>query len=285
MTKLKAFACGMSVVALMGAASVANASHFRGAAIVPTVDASGLMTLTTTSFWRKTWVDNPGGYNISGGGASLVGTVSNTVDQSDSRFGVRTEVVQYQLSGAGTYNISRSSCCRVSGIPNASGSWTMDSRIVWDGNTANSPILFDFNAINPEVQRGVNYSDNLGAVSGSGHTLSYGLHTNTGISSQATGLSIDSTGTLSIDAASTSTYADNGSNLGADMAFSGSISSSDGSMVEFDWLFDGVDATAHNSSPVVQDIVINALVGDDISTTVLGTDPDGNPLTWDMLSF
>ena len=60
---------------------------------------------------------------------------------------------------------------------------------------------------------------------------------------------------------------------------------SDGSFVEYDWLWDAVESTGQNLAPVVDDIIINALVGDNISHIMTAIDPEGDPLTWDFLSF
>jgi hypothetical protein len=285
MKKINKTAIALSVMAALGTTAV-EASHFRGGAIVPTIDANGLMTVTSTTFWRK-GVSDYLDLNTS------VGTVLGTsvLDNSDARFDVRTSVYTKQLTGSGTYTMSMSSCCRVGGIKNWQGigsssvAWQLDSTIVWDGVNAAAPILFDFNAINPEVVRGTAYNDSLGAISGSGLALSYN-NTLNGIPVQPPGLVVNpATGALFIDAASTNQYTDNGSNLGADYAFSGQVLASDGSMIEFDWLFDGVGVGSANLAPTVDDQVINALVGSTVSTTVTGTDPDGNPLNWSLLSF
>jgi hypothetical protein len=266
--------------------TVAEASHFRGAALVPTVSANGLLTIQETSFWRKGATDFNSAF-VSGVGSAI--SSNSSVDTSDSRFDVVTQTHTIQLSGAGTYDISMSSCCRVAGIANwapgsSSTGWQMDSRIVWNGTTANAPILFNFSAIQPEVLRGGNYSDSLGATSGSGLTLTYDGALN-GLPQQALGLNIDpNTGQLTISSANTAQYADNLFNAGADQAFSGTIKASDGSFVEFDWLFDGVDSTS-NQAPDVDDVVINALLGSTINHTVTGTDPDGDELTWELLTF
>lgn len=249
----------------------AEASHFRGGALVPSISASGLMTTTWTSFWRKTAADTiaPSSHTI----------VSNVLDTSDARFDKRTIVATRQLTGAGTYGVTTSSCCRVSGIRNWDGfgssstSWTMNSSIVWDGSTANAPILFDFAAIQPEVVRPSGYADNLGATSGNTGTLSYNQVLN-GIPVQPPGFVVNpATGALTIPVASTLGYLDNsGGNLGADYAFSGNILNSDGSSVEFDWLFDAVNVGVNNLAPIVTSHVINALLGDTINQTVTGTD-------------
>ena len=327
----------LAVVALAAASvTTAHASHFRGGALVPSVDANGLLTVTAISFWRNNEADS-GPYidtfPVSGFGeaqplVSGVGTMANvgvdgggggaarTIESNnplipdfvtgsaatasttgwhqdgpgfDSRYGKVVQTYTIQLPGAGTYDIAGGSCCRVSGGINFTGSsWTMNSSIFWDGQTANTPILFDFTNIQQEVVRNADYAGNLGATAGSGVTLSYNQALNTGISSQPPGFTIDpTTGDMDIPAASTATYLDNtGGNPGADYAFSGNIIASDGSSVEFDWTFDAVD-TAGNTAPVVNDVVVNALLGDTVNVTMTGTD-DGQPnptLSWQFLSF
>lgn len=286
--KYSAIAAGV-MMAVAGTA--AEASHFRGAAMIPSVNANGLLTVTTTNFWRPTGVSSA--FASVGGGATFVSSAPSVIDTSDSRFTKVTNVDTYQLNNAGTYGISWSSCCRVAGIRNWDGfgssstSWTMNSTIVWNGATANTPILFNFSSVQPEVVRGVNYNGNLGAVGGAGITLSYDQTLN-GIPVQPPGFAVDtSTGALSIPAVNTAAYIDNsGGNAGADYAFSGNINASDGSKVEFDWLFDAVN-TAGNNAPTVTDAIINALVGATVNHTFTATD-DGlpnppNALTWSGL--
>lgn len=279
--KKTAMAAGV-LAAMASGIGIAEASHFRGAAMIPSVDANGLLTVTTTSFWRPTGLDN---VTTSVTGVNRLSHTTTATDTSDVRFTKVTDVDTFRLNGAGTYDISGSSCCRVGGIHNINGgnssiSWTMNSTIAWDGKTANTPILFNFSSIQPEVVRNSDYNGTLGAVAGHpGLTLTYDQALNSGITTQPQGFTVDpTTGALHIAAADTNTYLDNPSgNIGADYAFSGNITASDGSKVEFDWLFDAVNTGSGNLAPVVQDDVINALVGDTINYTVLATD-DGKPL-------
>jgi len=293
-TMLGGVALGVSLVA----AAPALASHFRGAALVPSVDANGLLTVTSTSFWRPT---APGSTFPTISGVGTMTQQSIATDTSDSRFTKVTQVHTGQLPGAGTFNISWGSCCRVRGIQNwtppssSSVGWTMNSAIAWDGSTANTPILFDFSAIQPEVVRGTAYNDNLGATSGSGQTLSYNQVLN-GIPTQTPGFTVDpNTGALHIPSSDTAGLLDNNEPgtspispgaAGADYAFSGNILASDGSFVEFDWLFDAVDTASGNLAPNVTDHVVTALVGDNINQLVNGTDPNaGDDVTLSILSF
>lgn len=283
--KLTALAAGIAMT-LVGTA--AEASHFRGGAMIPTVSASGLLTVNATSFWRPTGVgDIDEGGPIQSNTGSLTQVGSQVNDTSDTRFTKVTSVHTQQLSGAGLYTLSASSCCRVSGpINSSSNSWTMNAAIFWNGSTASAPILFNFSNVQPEVVRGLAYNDNLDALAGAGLTLSYDQVLNGGISSQPPGFTIDpATGAMNIPAGSTTlaNYPDNPSNAGADAAFSGNIKASDGSFVEFEWLFDAV-ATAGNLAPNINDQIIIALVGDTLNSPITATD-DGLPnppgtLTW-----
>jgi len=271
----------------------ANASHFRGAALVPSVDANGVLTVTETSFWRPTFVAQLTVPTVSG--ASYQSSSAVATDVSDSRFTIVSRTHTYQLnSGAGNYDITSSSCCRVSGIQNATGnsatSWSMDSAIYWDGQNANTPINFLFNAIQPEVVRGVDYNDNVGASAGNAGTISYVQQINSdggGTWTEVTDFTINAnTGAMFIPASTTSALADNPTNEGADYIFGGIINNSDGSFVEFDWLFDAVNTgPAQNLAPDVTDHTINAVVGQTINQTVTGTDPDsGDDVTLSFLS-
>ena len=277
--KLAATAAGVAI-ALLGTA--AQASHFRGGALVSSVSASGLLTVASTTYWAPNQSNQLG---VNGVG----GAISQTylTDNSDTRFTVLTGTHTFQLAaGSGIRNLTMSSCCRVSGSSNsASNSWVLNSSIFWNGTSANAPILFNFSNVQREVLRGVAYNGNLGAVAGAGLTLSYDQVLNAGIFSQPAGFTVNTlTGALAITAASTSgpSYVDNNAgNIGADAFFSGNIKASDGSSVEFEGVFDGVNSLG-NVAPTVNDQIINALVGDSISTTVTATD-DGLPngtLTW-----
>ncbi len=277
--KLAATAAGVAI-ALLGTA--AQASHFRGGALVSSVSASGLLTVASTTYWAPNQSNQLG---VNGVG----GAISQTylTDNSDTRFTVLTGTHTFQLAaGSGIRNLTMSSCCRVSGSSNsASNSWVLNSSIFWNGTSANAPILFNFSNVQREVLRGVAYNGNLGAVAGAGLTLSYDQVLNAGIFSQPAGFTVNTlTGALAITAAATSgpSYVDNNAgNIGADAFFSGNIKASDGSSVEFEGVFDGVNSLG-NVAPTVNDQIINALVGDSISTTVTATD-DGLPngtLTW-----
>ena len=282
-----------SLAALL-VAGTADASHNRGSVLVPSIDGQGNLTIDATSFWRPTFVDDVNIVRITspGGSTFSLNMGSDTTNTSDSRFTRVDESASVNIMsrGAGTYTISWGDCCRVGGIPNGSnGNYGTTSTIYWDGKNATKPISFDIQNIQPNVVRGQAYSDNLDVTSNNGDMLSYDDSVLTvGIPFQAPGFTINAAGQIMVPGASTATYADNSSNDGADMAFSGQINASNGTRmtgsVQFDWLFDAV-ATGANSVPDVADVVINATVGDMISTSISGTDPNGDNVTLSLISF
>lgn len=286
-----ALVVGLSTVA-------ASASHNRGSVLIPSIDSNGNLTVNATSFWRPTAPDSVYSVSITGpGGTSFGGGMTDLGDNtSDSRFtrNEATYTTNISNGGAGLYTISWSSCCRVSGIQNHSSSGGANmgtqSTIYWDGQSAITPISFDIQNIQPNVPRNVAYSDNLDVTSPDGYSLSYDDSVLTvGLQTQAPGFTIDSTGQIEIPLANTQAYADNPSNDGADYAFSGQIIASDGGQqvatVQFDWLFDAVDEAA-NQTPQIQDVVINATVGDNINQIMTATDPNtGDIVTLSFLGF
>lgn len=281
-TTVKLTTLAAALVVALGSAP-AHASHFRGGAMIPTVSASGLLTVNTTSFWRPSATDS---VSPTVGGLGFMSSIAGpTPDTSDARFTKISQTHTIQLPTAGLYTITGSSCCRVSGIRNFAGSsstsWALTSKILWNGSSAATPILFSFSAVQPEVVRGSAYSGNLGATSLNGFTLSYDQTLNPPIASQPPGFTIDpNTGALSIPAASTAGYLDNLSNAGADYSFSGNIFATSGTapmgQVEFEWLFDAVNTGSQNLAPQVTDAIVNALVGSTVNHTFAATD-DGNP--------
>jgi len=95
----------MSLLAMLLAIRPAEASHFRGAAMVPEIDANEFLIVTTTSFWDpNTFTDDVGSIVVSGGVSAPRQSVVR--DSSDSRFDRVTEVFRSStpLSNAGTFN-------------------------------------------------------------------------------------------------------------------------------------------------------------------------------------
>ena len=130
--------------------------------------------------------------------------------------------------------------------------------------------------------KGLDYNQNLNAV---GTALTYDQNLNLNITSQPPGFTVNpSTGLMEIAGADTQNYTENPYNAGADYAFSGNIKAADGSFVQYDWVLDLVTA-ASNLAPNLTDMVINGLIGDTLTGTMVGFDPEGNGLTWFLQSL
>jgi len=84
LNKLKVGAIAASL-SIAFCATTAQASHFRGAALVPSVDANGLLTVDAKSFWRRDQNALPGNFPHSGVGTINVAGVGSTVDISISQ--------------------------------------------------------------------------------------------------------------------------------------------------------------------------------------------------------
>jgi len=297
MRKLNKNAASTGILALAAGlllSTTADASHFRGASMIPSVDANGLLTVEAQSYWRK----NSGGslFRLSGSGLSFTRQSINSDDaMTDSRRLEVREVFTAQLPGAGTYEMNFSSCCWVGGGDNqpSQASFRGQSVIVWDGSSATKPINFDLENIQQQVSRNSAYSDDLGAT-GPG-TLSYSIDpaevtADLGITGNLPGFAIDGSGTITMPLSTTSNISDNttntgsGINVGADAAFFGEIQSDDGSNVEFVWVFDAVNQNV-NRAPDVADVVINAVIGDTINSVITATDPDGDPVSLSLANF
>ncbi len=272
------------IAAAMGSANV-NATHFRGATIVPSIDANGVLTVQSKSFWRKNSGTGTQSLSVSGGIGSLA-TSPLVLDNTDIR---RTEVNQTyttQLTTAGTYTMTWGSGSWVHNVPNASGNYGTTSSIFWDGTNANTPISFDLENIQQQVVRGVAYSDNLDAV-GTGLTYDTTGPFATGVTAQAPGYSVSATGQINMSAATTAAILDNpnAASVGADVAHTGKITAADGSVVQYVWVFDAV-ATGSNLAPAITDIIVNALVGATIDETLVVVDPNvGDIVTTSFISL
>ncbi|MEO9514587.1 MAG: VPLPA-CTERM sorting domain-containing protein [Paracoccaceae bacterium] len=314
--KFTGSALALALAASLGAVSQAEATHGRGAAIVPSVDANGTLTVDMVGFWRQdpndpvcsfphdcitATVTGPGGtFAGSIGGNAAANSGGATLDLNDSRRAEVRQIDTLQLNqGAGLYTIEWGSGNWVPGVEGlANNNYGTTSTIFWDGSTANAPILFDLENIQQEVVRGQGYSDNLDATSGNGLGLTYASSTpgtRTGVAEGPDTFAIDALGNVTIDAgdeiAGTGTYdiTDNISSTApsADHAFEGSITNADGSSVEFYWVFDGVDTGGPtNTAPNLDDLVVNVILGQTLNQTIEATDPNtGDTLTLDLLSF
>lgn len=166
----------------------ASASHYRGGAMVPRVNASGQLTITTTTYWRK---DLTSAAMPALSGVPLPQS-SKSTDTSDSRFNAVVQTHTGQLPSPGTYTITWGGSARVGGINNAAeAGWQLTSKLYWDGSAANIPIYFDLGAVQPEVVAGESYAGSLGAVAGSGATLTYDQALALSINSQPPGFAIN----------------------------------------------------------------------------------------------
>jgi hypothetical protein len=139
--------------------------------------------------------------------------------------------------------------------------------------------------VQPEVNRNTSYSQSLNAASPDGIVLTYNQNLNQSINFQPTPsfLINTTTGVMTIPSSETPLIVDNlnSQGAGADAAFSGNILAANGSFVEFDWMFDGVNQTVVNNAPVVSDGMLSGVIGTVFNFLFTITDPDGDPVSFD----
>ena len=97
MMKMHRKMLAIAAVALVGiAVQPVEASHFRGGAMIPSVSASGLLTIQATSFWRPTAVNQISSVSVGGvGSMNLISSIptdtSATVHFNRAALGLEVE--------------------------------------------------------------------------------------------------------------------------------------------------------------------------------------------------
>jgi uncharacterized protein DUF6519 len=222
--------------------------NYRGGYMVPRVE-NGDLRVAVTSFWRKTKAAMPVLLAVIDGGPPQLMVPSQTDPDlvTDQRYDRRTSTHSLTLPAGRplTIDIRWEDFNRISHVANARlGGFALASRIVWDGRPEGTrqPIALDSPDMNPRVVRGSAFRASLNAGSPLGLHLSFDQKLAQNITRPAPGFTVDAgSGLMTIDAGSTPQYRDNPVNPGGDVAFSGNVLAADGSFVQFDGLFDGVD--------------------------------------------
>jgi hypothetical protein len=239
----------LALLGLLLAAGPASAQQFLGGALVPEVDAKGMLLVHATVFWvpgSELPLSGPQ-VQVNGNIVSMRPVGVPQVDAGDPRFTRVDQDFGLPLDGSGFFPIIAAGCCWARGIPNVESGpevpFELSARILWNGETRSAPIQFDLGALDPSVQAGMDYLQNLKAQPGPGITLSYEARLPLiGMTSQAPGLAIDQkSGDLFVPAAETAKYPENPLHAG-DVAFSGIIFANDDvevpSYLDFQWAFD-----------------------------------------------
>ncbi|MCK6548387.1 thrombospondin type 3 repeat-containing protein, partial [Myxococcota bacterium] len=176
----------LALAAVAGAATPAEASHFRGGNIFVEVTPAGAVTVTIDSLWRKTAFVSLGAINVRNDSNTTITNVNTPVNvwenTSDDSFSIRRQRWSFNMAtGAGLangaplspntwYRIYVTSCCRIGGIANAPEStWALTARFRWDPTRTTQTPLLDAN-ISTTVFKTTNgsvgpaWTQNLGAI-------------------------------------------------------------------------------------------------------------------------
>ncbi len=223
--------------------SSANASHLAGGFMSATIDASGIVTVTAETIWRKG--DPNSTFPVSGitrsgiiagievrfdilDGTSRAVVASSTtnpalaidilgttvsVDQSNPNFDVRRQEFVVDLPalglGQGTYILYWNDIARINGInnaDNASGAkaFSLECRIIFDGTPRATPTIT--NRIATTVTKGEPYSENLNGTGTAPLSYSFIVGSSApryGPDTNIPGITVDATGQVEISGSNT----------------------------------------------------------------------------------
>jgi hypothetical protein len=251
----------LSLLALVAGAlllALPASAQFRGGAMIPSVNGQGQLSVTAITYWSP---GNEGSIGGSNGvvfllfGSGQVGSAEpfSRTETPDPRGTRVVEQLSFGLEPLGLYTVMAVGCCWANGAWNIGSSgdefWELSSSIVWDGETAYTPIDFDPSNVNPEVVRGQDYNGSLGAKPALGLALNHSRTLAIGIT-DVSFLGVNAAnGSLFISAADTVGFPDNAQSSGADTAYSGEILAIDKSAVEFSGFFDAVEPQADDTPP------------------------------------
>ena len=140
---------GLVALALFLVPASALASHYRGGSADWTVTSGNTVQFEiitawrspTSSGWGQTWFygDGANGGRVGGNGTNL-GTFTDSTGRAYSIY--RNTLSHTYSSNTTTYTAYFSSCCRISGIQNASSSYRVESIVnLGGGNNTSSPAI------------------------------------------------------------------------------------------------------------------------------------------------
>ena len=269
-----------------------HASHFRGGFMTASITADGTVTVDMETLWRETAfppnntdsftsVNTLSIFSFPNGTIvlkSVSGIPFGTIDTSDPSFTKRTQQVTFSLSGlglgSGSYILRYSNCCRISGLDNASGGFSLKTVVHFDGNVNSSPTISS--SVITGVPAGFEYSQNINAADPDGTPLSYqflGL-SDDGPSFQIPGITVDSDGNIKIPAANTATLqvTNTAGQPAGDYVFKVRITDGSGAYTDRDVLLDVLSGT---NPPVLATIGNRSVnLGNTLTFTVSATDAD-----------
>ena len=286
----------VSAAVMTFAAMEANASHFRYGTMSWTRSQANPLEVTfnITEAWRAAAPDT---LSFSGGGVSFNtsenrNTVGTFTDAQSEQYTVFSTSITRTFSSAGVFNVSAGTCCRIGSLQdgNANAYFRMESVVdllsPFADNTgspvAQAPIIVPMpittsgNTTSFQLPLGDPDAENLTVSLAS--TAQSGL--NDGIPTVGgNNLTVSSTGLLEWDTS--------GASAGQKFAVQLRVDEDDSdNSIPVDFIIEISNAQA-NQAPTVDGASFNLEVGDVLSHTVTGNDPDNgpSPLSWDPINL
>jgi hypothetical protein len=275
-------------------AAEAQATHFRYGTINWTRNPANPLevTFSVTEAWRSGLIDSLTFNNGASGSFNTLTnrtTVGTFTDANSEQYTVFNTSITQTYASAGVFNLSAGSCCRISTLQNgnADDSFTLQATLDLTqpvgtnigGPVAQAPIIVPL----PQTTAGnfATFQLPFADPDGDDMTVTVSSSAQSGLTTilptaGANTASVSSTGLLSWDTS--------GTTLGQKYAIQLRVSEDDSAnSIPIDFIIEISNSTA-NQAPFVNGQSITLELGDVLSTTVTGGDPDNGPssLTWNL---
>ncbi len=288
-----------ATVAVIGAtaafaAAEVQASHFRYGSINWTRNPANPLevTFSVTEAWRADAEDTLT-FNNGASGSFNTGTNRTTVgtftDAAGEQYKVFNTSITQTYPSASVFNLSAGTCCRINSLQNGNGSASFALSATLDltqpvgtnlgGPVAQAPIIVPL----PQTTSGNFATFQLPFADPDNDTMTVSVSSTTQ-SGLNTALPTAGANTLSVSPTGLLSWDTSGTTLGQKYAIQLRVSDDDGSdSVPIDFIIEISNSTA-NQAPFVNGQSLTLALGDVLSTTVTGGDPDSGPsaLTWNL---
>ena len=288
-----------ATVAVIGAtaafaAAEAQATHFRYGTVNWTRNQANPLEVTfnITEAWRASAPDQLF-FNNGDGGSFNTSTNRTTVgtftDAAGEQYTVYNTSITQTYSSASVFNLTQSSCCRISTLQNSNNDQNFSLQATVDltqpvstnvgGPVAQAPIIVPL----PQTTAGNFATVQLPFADPDNDAMTVSV-SSTGQSGLITALPTAGANTLSVSSTGLLSWDTSGTTLGQKYAIQLRVSEDESAnTIPLDFIIEISNSSA-NQAPFVNGQSITLELGDVLSTTVTGGDPDSgpSPLTWNL---
>jgi hypothetical protein len=297
-TGIASFAAAAALTAF--AATDASATHFRYGTMNWTVDGSDATGRTVNFTFTEGWrVSDSITYNLGDGTtfntSSNRTTIGNFTDANGEAYSVFSSTLTKTYASNSVFNLAGSNCCRISTLQNGNNDqWfnltaSVDLTAANAGNTgspvAQAPVIVPM----PITTSGTTTSFQLPFADPDNDSVTVsvapaGTGSNSTTSGLSTALPTAGGNTLSVSSTGLLEWDTSGATAGQKYALQLEVDENGSdNRITLDFIIE-ISNDAANQAPFVNGDVLSLEVGDPLSYTVTGGDPDNgpDPLTWTL---